>query len=577
MNIFESIKNLFKKNSRPRRISREIDPDEIFIDSENLPQFNKFQFEGRLEKPISRRVVVITGIVFVCIGLLFSYKVWNLQIKNGGIFSKESESNSLHDTLVFSDRGVIYDRNHVLLAWNEPNPVDNDFSLRQYATSTGLANLVGYIKYPSKDSSGFYYREDYIGMDGVEKFFNDDLQGTNGTKITETDSTNHIISESVMNPPKAGSDLTLSIDSRLQSALYDNIEALATKVGFSGGAGVIMNVHTGEILTDVSYPEYNSQIMTDGTNTAAIKNILADANHPLLDRVADGLYTPGSIVKPIMALAALDTHTITADKVLYTTGSISVQSPYDPSVVYVYHDWQNNGALDMAKAIQESSDAYFYEVGGGYQDQPGMGIANIDKYAALFGYGKPVGGPEIFGTKSGTVPSPAWKASNFNGEQWLLGDTYHSVIGQYGWQVTPMQVVRAIAAVANDGTLLTPTLVKSDSTSALSTVKNINLPQSEFNVVHQGMRQSATLGTGAALNVTYTDFATKTGTAQTGTHNQSYNSWIVGFWPEEHPQYAFAIIMEHGPAGSLFGAPYVSRQFFDWVDAHAPEYFSSPQ
>jgi len=272
-----------------------------------------------------------------------------------------------------------------------------------------------------------------------------------------------------------------------------------------------------------------------------------------------------------MALGALDTGVILPTTVIDTHGYITIPNPYDPSHPSIFHDWQNNGPLDMAKAIQESSDVYFYEVGGGYQDQPGMGIANIDKYASLFGYGKAVGG--LFGTVSGNIPSPAWKAVNFNGAQWTIGDTYHTVIGQYGFQVTPLQVARAIGAVANDGTLFTPTLIK-DDTSNLSTAKQINLPKADFDVVHQGMRQSAEMGTAAAaLNVPYVEFAGKTGTAQTGANNNFENSWIAGFWPFQDPQYVFAIVMEHAPSGTDFGSPLVSRILFDWMEKNTPQYF----
>ncbi len=568
--MFKKLKKYFKKR-RSTSTTREIDPDEIFIDASNLPQFDTDQFEGRIEKPISRRIIVLAGVVFIGIGLIFSYKVWNLQIKQGLAFEAHSESNSLRHTLVFADRGVIYDRNKTLLAWNDDNPKDPDFAARKYATTSGLSNIIGYVKYPSKDSSGFYYREDYIGMDGVEKYYDTDLQGTNGLKITETDAFGKIASQSVMNPPKSGEDLTLSIDSRIQSQLYNIIQEQAHINGFEGGAGVIMNVKTGEIITEVSYPEYDSQTMADGSNTPAIQGYFNDKTNPLLDRATSGLYTPGSIIKPIMAMGALDTHVISPDKILYTTGSISIQNPYNPDITYVYKDWQNQGALDMRKAIQESSDVYFYEVGGGYKDQPGMGIANIEKYARMFGYGEPfVSG--FFGTKSGTIPSPEWKAETFNGEGWTVGDTYHTVIGQYGFQVTPLQVVRAIGAIANYGTLLSPTVILGD-TEQLKNNQHIDLPKAYFDVIHEGMRQSAEKGTAKALNVPYMNFAAKTGTAQLGVAKDHVNSWITGFFPYESPKYAFVVLMERGPSTELIGAPYVSRQLFDWMSVNTPEYF----
>jgi penicillin-binding protein 2 len=555
---------------RLKHKNHDIDPDEIFLDSKNLPDFDRHQFEGRLEKPIGWRTLIFSGALFLIIGLVFSGRLWYLQAMRGQAFAERSENNSLHHTVVFADRGVIYDRNNQLIAWNVENPTEPDFSLRKYSTTTGMAPLLGYIKYPSKDSSGFYYREDYLGMDGVEKHFNSILEGTNGTQITETDVFGKVNSQSVMNPPQTGKNLTLSIDSRLQHHMYQVIEDTAKERHFVGGAGVIMDIHTGELLADVSYPEFDSQVMTDGTDTAQIKSYFSDSATPMLDRVAAGVYAPGSIVKPIMAMAALDTGVITASKVLYTHGYISLPNPYDPDHPSLFRDWKDQGAVDMRKAIEQSSDVYFYEVGGGFGDQKGMGIYNIEKYAQMFGFGQPVGS-DFFGNQKGTIPTPEWKAQVFKGDDWRVGDTYHSVIGQYGWQVTPLQVVRATAAIANYGTLLKPTVIAND-TSMLKDAVKIPIQKAYFDVAHEGMRQSAEHGTAVALNMPTLEFGGKTGTAQIGVHNEFYNSWIIGFFPYENPKYAFAFVMERGPAGNPIGAPAVSRQFFDWMVANAPEY-----
>ncbi len=574
MDFIKSIKKFRRRlNRRSSRASHEIAPDEIFLDSSNLPQFDRHQFEGRIEKPISRKVLIGTGILFTIIGLIFTYKVWNLQIVQGSVFEARSENNRLHNTIVFSDRGVIYDRNKILLAWNDDNVLDPDFSARKYASTTGLSNLLGYVKYPSKDSSGFYYREDYVGVDGAEKFFDKKLQGVNGLKISETNVHGKVISQSVLNPPRPGDELVLSIDSRIQSKLYDIITELAHNVGFTGGAGVIMDIKTGEVITEVTYPEYDSQTLADGSDVAKIRAYFNAKDNPLLDRATSGLYTPGSIVKPIMALGALNEHVISPDKILYTTGSISLQNPYNPDITYVYRDWQNQGAIDMRKAIAQSSDVYFYEVGGGFKDQPGIGILNIEKYARMFGFGQPVGS-DFFGNKAGTIPSPEWKKENFKGEEWTVGDTYHTVIGQYGFQVTPLQVVRAIGAVGNYGTLISPTIVAGDTTE-MKKAKHINLPRSYFDVVHEGMRLSAVSGTAKALNVPYVEFAAKTGTAELGVSKELVNSWVTGFFPYRNPRYAFVVMMEKGSRHNTIGAAYVARQLFDWMNENTPEYFKA--
>jgi penicillin-binding protein 2 len=572
MNKFKQLRKSLKR-SWFNRGKEGIDPDEIFLDSSNLPNFNTAQFEGRLEKPISRRVALFVGIFFIMIGVLYGYRVWNLQIKQGEAFAQRSENNRLRNTVVFSDRGVIYDRNNVLLAWNVANDDDPDFSARRYATTTGLANVVGYVKYPSKDSSGFYYREDYIGMDGAEKFFDESLKGKNGVKITETNAHGDIASQNIMNPPINGKNINLSIDARLQSKIYETISTVAQERGFTGGAGVFMNVKTGEILAEVSYPEYNNQILADGNDREKIQGYFTDKANPLLDRVTSGLYTPGSIVKPIMAIAALNEGIISPDKVFHTTGSLVIPNPYNPDLPSIFRDWKNHGTINMRQAIGVSSDVYFYIIGGGFGDQKGMGIANIDKYSNMFGLGREVGSP-FFGTKKGVVPTPEWKEKTFDGEPWRLGNTYHTVIGQYGFQVTPLQMVRAIGAVANYGTLLRPTIVAGD-TSMLKDAERIDIPRSYFNVAHDGMRLSATQGTAVALNVPYVEIAAKTGTAELGVAKDRVNSWVTGFFPYKDPEYAFIILMENGSVKNLVGASYVSRQVFDWMHANTPEYLSN--
>ena len=559
------LKKIFKKSTQS---FDEIEPDEIFLDSSNLPEFDRHQFEGRLEKPIQAKSVWYVAIFFIIISLSFISRLWFLQIIRGAANSQRAENNRLRQTPVFAERGLLYDRNHNLLAWNVPNSQDNDFSLRQYATTTGIAHVIGYVKYPTKDSSGFYYRDQLAGIDGVEGFYNDQLSGTNGLQIVETDASGKVQSESVINPPVHGQNLTLSIDSGLQSELYKQIGELAAKAGFLGGAGVVMDVHTGEIIAMTSYPEFNSQVMTDGQNSSAINAYNKDTNHPFLDKAVSGLYTPGSIVKPYMAIAALQEKIIDPNTQILSTGSISVQNPYYPDLSSVFRDWKPLGLMDMRHALAMSSDVYFYEVGGGYQDQKGLGINLIDSYIQLFGFGKTVGNG-FFNDKAGTIPTPKWKAANFNGEAWYLGDTYHTAIGQYGFQVTPIQVVRAISAVANGGSLVDPTIFTGQS------VVKTNLPVDPKNleIVREGMRLGVTDGISQALNVPYVKVASKTGTAELGVTKVLVNSWSTGFFPYDNPHYAFAVIMEKGSRNNLTGAVFVMQGLLNWMSQNAPQYF----
>ncbi len=560
---------------RRRRRVTEIAPDEVMLDSSNLPEFDTSQFEGRLEKPISKVSLFMVVIIFGIIAVVYIIQTGNLQIAHGDEYRGRSERNLLRPVPIFAGRGVIEDRIGHLLAWNAPSQTvsatatDEVVATRQYATTTGLSHVLGYVKYPSKDKNGFYYQDDFEGVAGAEKYFDPNLQGRNGSRLIEVDAHGDIISGNVVRPPVQGASVTLSIDSRVQSSLYDHIKGIAESVGFAGGAGVIIDVRTGELIALTSYPEYSSQVMSDRNDTARIKSLLANKDLPFLNRAVDGLYTPGSVVKPYVALAALTEHTIDPSTVIVTTGSVSIPNPYDPTKSTVFKDWKNNGSLDMRHAIAASSDAYFYIIGGGYKDQKGLGIANIDKYLRMFGLGSQI--PDSFAQgKIGTIPTPEWKKTTFN-EDWYLGNTYHTAIGQYGFQVTPIQMARAVAAMANSGILLTPTIIKDDGPHVDRFIDAI--PAKNFQIVREGMRLSVTEGTSKALNVPFTNVAGKSGTAELGVSKDKVNSWITGFWPYENPKYAFTVMLEKGSVHNLIGAAAAMRQQLDWMGEHTPEYF----
>lgn len=562
---FRQFKKLFKSSGG----NSEIDPDEIFLDSRNLPDFDVHQFEGRIEKPISKSVFRSLVIVFAIFVFLFFGKLWNLQINMGQAYETRSANNNLKHNTIFAERGIIYDRNHIELAWNELNP-GADFSQRVYSSVSGLAHLLGSVKYPSKDSSGIYYSEQYQGVGGTEAYFNSSLQGQNGLKITETDVAGHVQSESTISPPVDGQNLTLTIDSRVQSKLYDTIAQVAQDHNFTGGAGVIMDVQTGEVLAITSYPEYDSNIMTAGTDSSAINSFLSNKNNPFLDRAVSGLYIPGSIIKPFIAMGALEEGIISPTKQILSTGAISIPNPYDPTKRSYFRDWEAHGWIDMRQAISQSSDEYFYTIGGGYGDQKGLGIANIEKYVRMFGIGEETG-INLFGEATGNIPSPEWKKATFNGEQWYLGDTYHSSIGQYGFQVTPIEMVRAIASFANGGKLVTPTVTFLGSTVATTTVQLPFAPD-HYQIIRDGMRLSATVGVANGLNMPNLAVVAKSGTAELGVAKIFVNSLIEGYFPYDNPRYAFIVIMEHGPKGNTVNATYVMRQVLDWMTVNTSEY-----
>ncbi len=554
-----------KRKGRSRR-GREISPDEVLLDSSNLPDFDTDQFEGRLEHPISRgtlySVLGVMGLVLI----VFLFQAGKMQIARGEEYYNRSEKNLLRPVPLFAGRGAIFDRMGKELAWNTPG--EDEVARRTYATSSGLAHILGYVKYPSKDKNGFYYQEDFEGVSGMEKYLNADLQGENGSRLIEVDARGAVVSANIVRSPEQGENIALSIDSRVQSALYTNLKTIAERVGFTGGAGVIMDVHTGEILAITSYPEYSPQVMSDSDDVVRIKSLLTDERLPFLNRATDGLYTPGSILKPYMALGALNEGLIDPATVFITTGSLSIPNPYDDTKSTVFRDWKNHGAINMRQAISVSSDVYFYILGGGYKDQKGLGIRTIDKYMQLFGFGSSTPGSMLLG-KNGTVPTPEWKKKTFN-EDWYLGNTYHTTIGQYGFQVTLVQIVRAVAALANGGLILEPTLLKDGVPQVDSTV---DIPQKHFQVVREGMRMSVETGTSKALNVPYVEIAGKSGTAELGVSKDKVNSWITGFFPYKEPRYAFVLMLEKGSVHNLIGAAAAMRAQLDWMNENTPEYF----
>jgi len=544
----------------------DIAPDEVFLDSSNLQHLDFTQMEGRVERRVSRLSIIAVGAFFALVLAVFVGQLIRLQIIRGPELAEASARNSLAHSLVFAERGVLYDRLGKELAWNER--ADVPYSLRVYADMPGLAHLVGYVRYPRADAAGVWWRENLAGVAGAEQSFENKTAGTNGKKIVEIDALGKIHREQIIEPAVNGESVVLSIDAELQSALFSQLSRHAEQNGFIGGASVIMDVGTGEILALTSFPEFDQQSLTDGRE-GAVFEYSNDKRSPFLNRAVSGLYTPGSIVKPILAVAALAEEIISPSKKIFSPGFISIPNPFNPDKPTIMRDWRANGWTDIREALAVSSDVYFYAIGGGYEDQAGLGIDLIDKYARRFGLGGK-SGIDLAGEAFGVIPTPQWKAEIFQGEEWLLGDTYNTAIGQYGFQITPVQAARFAAAIANGGELLLPQLeLGAPPQKGLVRVSGENLK-----IVREGMRLGVTssLGTVRSLSIHGIEIAGKTGTAEVGSRNQFMNSWVIGFWPADDPKFAFAAVLERAPAGTPSGAAPAMRGFFEWLVENRPEY-----
>jgi penicillin-binding protein 2 len=541
--------------------SHEILPEDVFLDSQNISNLNIDQMEGQLERPLGRNVFYSTVVViFLCI-LGFTYRLYSMQISEGDTYAKRADQNHLRSTPLFALRGTISDRNGALLAWNTLGTSTLEIPKRTYTTIPGFSHLLGYVSYPKKDQSGVFWQDEYLGKDGLEKQYQTVLQGTPGERIVAINALHKIEAENVSTDPVNGANLAVTIDKQVQAKFYERIEALAHTTGFTSGAGVIMDVNTGEILAITSYPQYDNNLMTNADTpdeNSQIGKDLLDPSRKFLDRAVSGLFTPGSTVKPFVALAALMENVITPEKTILSVGQLVIKNKYG-GPDSIFKDWKIHGITDMRKALAESSDEYFYQVGGGYMSQPGLGIERIDKYAKLFGFATTTG-VDLPAEATGNIPTPTWKQKVFK-QDWLLGDTYHTAIGQYGFQLSPLELVRGVAAIANGGYLVTPHVFSGATTTRIS----LNLPEKDLKVIREGMRQGVTQGIGAALNIPGVQVASKSGTAELGSRKELVNSWISGFFPYDNPKYAFVVIMEKGGQHNTHGAIFAMRETLEWM------------
>lgn len=568
--------NQFYVRKRKKR-SAEINPEDIFVESANPSQFNEDQFEGRFERPIESAIFLLFALFCIFMGAVFVSKAYTLQIRDFITWSDRAVSNYIRKTPVFAYRGVIKDRNGQLLAWNEtPLGVDTTsgdvIPKRVYTSDPGFSNMLGFVTYPRKDSSGFFWQDVYIGTTGLEKKYDSYLAGTSGERIIEVSANGSIARDNIINDPQSGAALETYIDARLQTILYNKLKEVVDAQEFHGGAAAIMNVNNGEVLAMVSYPDYDNNIFVNASTSEEKElkaSYLEDSRTPMTNRVVSGAFTPGSTVKPFVGYAALVEGVATKDTVIYSSGQLVIKNRYGgPDTIF--RDWKAHGYVDIVKAIAQSSDEYFYQVGGGFEDQLGLGIKRIEEYADLFGLASSTG-IDMPGEVTGIVPSPEWKKKMFADGDWLLGNTYHTSIGQYGFQTSPIALLRGLAALANGGKLVTPKIAHTPDED--TTIIDLNLDQVDLDTIHRGML-AATGPEGTAHHYGNLSFkvGAKTGTAQLGVYNERVHSWSMGYWPYENPEYAFVFLMESGPASNTVGASVPMRKAFTEILEVAPEY-----
>ena len=374
--------------------------------------------------------------------------------------------------------------------------------------------------------------------------------------------------------------MKLSIDAGLQERLYKGF----TDRGSTKGAAIAMNPKTGEILALVSVPGFNNNLFANGISTEDYKSLLENKNLPLFNRAISGTYPPGSTIKMVTAAAALQENVVTAKTIINDNGVLVINNQFNPSIKYNFYGWKRNGLgpMNVKSAIAESSDIYFYTVAGGHPSSKieGLGAEKLASYYRRFGMGA-ITGIDIQGEKPGIVADPEWKASYFNNDpissKWYLGDTYHIAIGQGDMLTTPLQVAVWTAAIANNGTVNKPHLLKEVLTQSGEVVErpklekliNAQINPQHMKAIQEGMRENVIGANGsgrqlAALSITA---AGKTGTSQfDGADPSRTHAWFTSYAPYENPEIVITVLVEAGGEGHAAAVPIVKDALKWWAD-----------
>lgn len=570
-----------------------------------------------MDKKINIAIYVITFIFAILI-----FRLWDLQIIRGGEYRKIDERNRLRVIDILAPRGIIHDRNNKPLVKNvpsfdisvvredlpkdpetlaalgkligissedirsklsvrsampfEPVKLKQDVSFkdvarvearkiefpglqvdvvggREYIYGHSASHVLGYLgRIGQKELSTPEYadvpRESFIGRFGVEKVYDGILRGTAGKKIVEVDATGRIIKIVRIQRPVKGDDIRLTIDINLQVEAEESLRGKA-------GAVVALKADSGEVLALASSPTFDPNQFVRGINYSDWNRLNRDPKKPLLNRAIQSQYPPGSTFKIISAIAALEEGIVNKNTEYYCGGYIYFGR--------VFRCWKaaGHGDVILHKAIVESCDVFFYEVG------KKIDIDILAQYAMGFGLGRRTG-IELEGEAAGIVPTSGWKLESKR-EKWYRGETLNTMIGQGYLSATPVQMAKLTAAVVNGGKLYKPYLLMEEGKSiraeseVIITPRNIKLVKSALMGVVREKK-----GTGNQARSDIIDIGGKTGTTQVigGAYDEKDipdrfrdHAWFVSFAPEEDPRIAVSIFVEHGGHGSSAAAPIAKR------------------
>ena len=378
------------------------------------------------------------------------------------------------------------------------------------------------------------------------------------------------ISKEIVSQPQPGQSLVLWLDAGLQRKASESLKRSIYNTGADAGAVVALDPDTGGVLALVSYPDFDNNLFSQGMTSEQWKKINNDPSNPLFNRAISGIgYPTGSTIKPLIGAAALEEKIIKPDTELYCPLELCIKNPWFPDKEDCFADWKYHGTSDIRRAIAESVNTFFYQIGGGYEKFKGLGATKIKKWLQVFGWGSKTG---IDLPKEGEGILPNLE------KDWRIGDTYHFSIGQGSFSATPLQVAAAYAAIANKGKLYKPLVAKQVvdkernvvSQTEPKVVKELPVSVENLEVIREGMRQgvSSPDGSSFVLNSLPVEAAAKTGTAQTGKKDKYDNkdfldSWVGVFAPYENPEIVLVVVVEGVKEGQVAALP-VAKEVLDW-------------
>jgi penicillin-binding protein 2 len=429
---------------------------------------------------------------------------------------------------------------------------------RTYPTSTFAAHLLGYVREVSDEQmkQGRYRRGDMIGQSGLERLLDEYLRGRDGGERIEVDAYGRPVQVMRREEPDPGAQVITTIDRRIQEAAE---QAMAGKAG----SVVVMDPRNGDVLAMTSSPAFPLDRLTGNVDRDEWLRLVRDPMTPLMNRALQGQYPPASVFKIIVAAAGLQEGSLTPMDRIYCNGEFNLGN-------WTFKDWKpgGHGHLDMNGAIAQSCDIFFYQAG------LKVGGETMARYAHAFGLGAPTG-IDLGGERFGLVPfSPSQRARLKR--SWQAGDTVNMSIGQGQLLVTPLQIARMMAAVANGGILWKPRLVqrveRADGSLAYSSsskmTERVELSPVVWAFLRHALAAVVKDGTGALARVPGVDIAGKTGTAQTIAKSDASkgqdHAWFASFAPAADPQYVVVVLAERGGKGGQVAAP-IARQIYEAI------------